>query len=295
MKNYYHPFLLLSLSFAALCFMTPRAVAALTFEPEMLFFEDQGESITLQFFEGNTPVPAPVVKDWKLYTNSSSYRHMIQVEKKEEHLLITTTSTAEDGSYLLVLESDAGSFRSHVRITLSPTALDLLPPPVVLKSVENHSLIFELDPFYLKGSRLNIAMGTAPGNSAAWWVNGVLSSTTSRLLVTLDKPGPLHIVYEEHKGVELTERVEALSEVLPRSDDTIPFQTKVHTKNSFQAPQGYDRHEWFIDDQLVSELSRLEYTFLKEGHYRVRVEASHPADSSLPSPRKVIYDVQVTR
>lgn len=296
MKHYCHPPMLLALAAITLLSMTAAGAATLTIEPEMLFFEDQGESMTLQFYEGNQPVPAPAVKDWKFYTDSSSYRHMIQVEKKETELLISTTKTAEDGSYLLVLETDAGAFRIHTKITFSPTVTDVLPAaPVTLRSVETQTLLLELDPFYLEGSRLTIDMNCPSDQSAAWWVNGVLASTTGQLLVSLDTPGPLHIVYEQHKGVELTERVEALSEVMPRDDETIAFSTKVHTKNTFNAPQGYSRYQWLIDDRLVSELSRLEHVFSKEGSYRVTVEASYPANTALPTLRKVIYDVEVTR
>lgn len=296
METYFRQVKLVACCFSLLAVFTVQARGELTVEPEMLFFQGEVETLSLQVFNEGLPIAAPEIKDWKFYTDSSSYRHMINVSKKDQNLAVSTTGSAEDGSYLLVVTTEAGELRIPVRITFS-AAIQSTPSLLTTTGtvVERRMVLLDLEPFYLEGTRLDIDVGSFAGHTSAWWVNGELVSTDSRLFYSLDRPGPLHIVYEEHKGVELAERVEARSEVRSRGEEVLPFRTKIHGRNTFHAPQGYDLYRWFVDDQLRSESSYLEHVFVKEGLYEVRVEASHPADTSLPPVRRITYQVEVSR
>lgn len=282
---------------AAAALWSVAVFAALATEPEILFFSGHSDTQALQVFEGNQPVSSLSVDHWKFFTDSSSYPHMIQVEFKDGRIYVKTTERSEDGSYLLVVATSLGELRIPVRITLpsaSPTAyVDTGAARVQLRSTEKRIPLLELESFYLEGTRLDIDMGCAPEHRACWWINNEIVSTDSRLLISLDQPGPLHVVYEERSGNQVVAQAEARSEVLPRGDETVPFSTKINARNTFKAPPGYAAHKWYVNNEFISELENFRHTFLKAGTYRVQVDVTAPSDTSLPSRRTIIYEVSV--
>lgn len=282
---------------AAAVLWSVAVFAALTAEPEMLFFSGHSDTHALQVFAENQPVSSLSVDHWKFYSDSSSYPHMIQVEFKDGRIYVKTTERSEDGSYFLVVATSLGELRVPVRITLpsaSPTAYaDTGTTGVKLRSTEKRIPLLELESFYLEGTRLYIDMGCAPEYSACWWINNEIVSKDSRLLISLDQPGPLHVVYEERCGNQVVAQAEARSEVLPRGDETVPFSTKINARNTFKAPPGYAQHKWYVNNEFLSELENFRHTFLKAGAYQVKVNVAAPDDTSLPSRRTIIYEVTV--
>ena len=287
---------------------------ALTAAPDRVTFLSPDQSFTIALANDGVPLPAADIKSWQFLAGGHDYKHMINIEKKEGAIELSSSNTVELGSYDLTIDTTRGSvvvrvltpFTEVPDIVEKMTALtgkseQKIQEKLGLTSSSGRSDVqIDLPPVYYEGQTLKLTMSATPGDGHAcmWFINGdavAEGPDQYAFTYTFLEPGDYVLTYIETATDNATKAVVAHAKAYTRVVPVppVPTQTTVNTNVAFSAPSGYAMHAWSIDGQPASEEAEFTHKFLAPGTHLIECLASAPDQGPAKGFSHIRYKVTV--
>ena len=279
-------------------------------EPSRVVFPSVESSATIQVRQNGEPVPQNQISR---VTVEPAYARMFRVRRPEDQagriIVETVPSQIEVGSYYIEIEA-AGQ---RVRGTLIAT-LDAHKSIIEAEAAErgesieetrrrygmtqfllDESINIRMPQRFIEGSYLLLDIVAEGDRRYTFYVNGEPVATDTgglQLRHTLAQPGQLELALRVEDNGILVAEWQGQTTVVEESP--LPHAVPRNTEFTLTAPEGFERYEWRVGDQLIGEGQRLTHSFTDPGTYTVECLALNPETDPLRAYRRITWSIDVT-
>jgi len=277
-------------------------------DPETVTFNTQDQVALVQVLRNGHPVNVTGVRGYQFLVDQNTYEHMIQVAAENGKLRIKPTNQLEVGSYLLVVNTNAGRVAIDVYAPLAemPDSLEARAAragvtPEQMKtllglSTENPrtAVSLGLPPVYYEGQTLVLSMPPQPGRHYTWGVNGNVVREgvgENELVYTFREPGEYVITYAERDSGNVT--ASAAGTTLVRPLPAVAVELAPNTDFIARAPDGFRRYGWISNGAAIGSGREIRYRLPGPGVYEIEALAEEPVAGPYDQFSRTRYRVVV--
>lgn len=274
------------------CALAVGAISAfgLSADPPSVVFETLDETAAVTVMDGGTPVPITSVKGHELYVAEHTYGYMINVAAADGKLKITP-AVLEAGSYLLVVNTNAGEVRVNVYAPLSAlpntyeqqaamlgiSVEELKTQLGLTGTLSQERINIELPPVYYVGQSLKVSLEPSQ-NTMTWGINGkvVLEGPNAHdFTYTFKEPGDYLLTYVESRDGAVVASDTAATRVLPMP--AVVTEVARNTEVRLSGPSGYSTYTWTHNGSPIGQSQALSYRVAGPGEHVIVCKAEGPA------------------
>lgn len=276
---------------ALLLLCAAAAAQSLITDPETVTFNTQDQVVLVQVARNGQPVQIASVSGYQLFVGKNTYEYMINVTAENGKLRIKPTDQLEVGSYLLVVNTNAGRVAIDVFAPLAemPDSLEAraaragvtpeqMKTQLGLCSAATGRLVsLGLPPVYYEGQTLVLTIPPQGERHCTWAVNGkvVLEGVGKNGLVyTFRDPGEYLITYAERDNGAVTASAEGSTLVKPQP--AVAVELPANTEFIARAPDGFRRYAWISNGADIGNGREIRYRLPGPGVYEIQALAEEP-------------------
>lgn len=275
---------------AALIAWAGLDVFAVTADPSAVVFQNLSQSATVAVKDGDAVVPITSVRGHELYVHEHTYGYMIDVAVADGSLRITPKEL-EVGSYVLVVNTNAGEVRVNVYAPLSDLpntyeeqaamlgiGVDELKMRLgVTGTLSREDIAIDLPPVYYVGQTIRVNVAPRQ-HTMTWGINGQVVTegvNANTFEYTFTEPGDYLLTYVESRDGGVIASDTAVTRVLATPPVTMTVSPV--TEVNLTGPDGYATYTWTHDGTVVGRERFLRFKPPAAGEYRIACKAEGPA------------------
>lgn len=294
---------------AMLLAATAVHAAVVTVEPASVVFDKTGMSATLKVLADGQPVPSGEITGFRLMVGNSDYRHMFRMSKADGAVTFTPSSTVEVGSYDLAVTTARGDAWAKVytplgdhQTSLQQLALRLNVPIEDLKrqigmtrDLPQSRIELSLPPVYYAGQVFHLEMPGGGEVRRVWKLNGEVvreGNDATSITHVFKEPGPCLLEYAEYQDGRRVAEVGEIIEVV--EEPPLPVTVAAKTTLTLRSIEGFTKHSWTLDGQMVSADPTFVRAFDAPGEHTVVLLAESSASGQAGEFRRIVHRITVT-
>ncbi|MCX5771049.1 MAG: hypothetical protein NTZ09_12370 [Candidatus Hydrogenedentes bacterium] len=284
------------------------AQQSLITDPETVTFNTQDQTTLVQVLRNGLPVNITSVSGHQFLVGRNTYEYMIKVTAEDGKLQIKPTNLLEVGSYLLIVNTNAGRVAMDVFAPLAemPDSLEARAARAGVSPEQMKTLLglstgdprsavsLGLPPVYYEGQTLVLTMPPEPGRNYTWAVNGKVVREgvgENEFVYTFREPGEYLVTYAERDNGKVT--ASAAGTTVVRPVPAVVVELPPNTEFIARAPDGFRRYAWISNGQAIGAGREINYLPTGPGVYEIEVRAEDPVAGPYDQFLRTRYHVVV--